>query len=339
MLLCIIGAVGCYAWLTSFKVLPIPYLTQSASPFVDSFLIFWTYIIILQVMIPLSLYVTLELCKILQVYHIHNSIDLYDEDSNKKTECRAMNITEELGQIQHIFSDKTGTLTENKMLFRNCIINGNDYNHPASEVEKAYSKPGSPAPPVLPNTKLLEDMRSLMTTQYFSPNAQRMQDFLLVMAICNTVVVGSKPHRDIMNASGVIEAQQDGNYSIASTSITSRSSDNTITVNVSNGTPSSISNDRYTRLLESRSVTPSPPPNLGFPLPTQNHIPSLSPISSSNETTPTSESPPLKAKNANNNGSGVSPTGRAKAVLNSKINSLAAFINSKGQLRKLGKVK
>lgn len=290
-------------------------------------------------MIPLSLYVTLELCKILQVYHIHNSIDLYDEDSNKKTECRAMNITEELGQIQHIFSDKTGTLTENKMLFRNCIINGNDYNHPASEVEKAYSKPGSPAPPVLPNTKLLEDMRTLMTTQYFSPNAQRMQDFLLVMAICNTVVVGSKPHRDIMNASGVIEAQQDGSYSIASTSITSRSSDNTITVNVSNGTPSSISNDRYTRLLESRSVTPSPPPNLGFPLPTQNHIPSLSPISSSNETTPTSESPPLKAKNANNNGSGVSPTGRAKAVLNSKINSLAAFINSKGQLRKLGKVK
>ncbi|KAL5280993.1 ATP10B family protein [Megaselia abdita] len=338
LLLCIIGAVGCYAWLNSFKILPIPYLIHSLSPLVDSFLIFWTYIIILQVMIPLSLYVTLELCKILQVYHIHNSIDLYDEDTNKKTECRAMNITEELGQVQHIFSDKTGTLTENKMLFRNCIINGSDYNHPANEVEKAYSKPGSPPPPVLPNTKLLEDMRTLMTTQYFSPNAQRMQDFLLVMAICNTVVVGSKPHRDMMNASGVIEAQQDGNCSIASTSITSRSSDNTITVNVSNGTPSSISNDRYTRLLESRSVTPSPPPNLGFPLPTQNHIPSLSPISSSNETTPTSESPPLKVKNATN-GNSISPTGRAKAVLNSKINSLAAFINSKGQLRKLGKVK
>lgn len=52
-----------------------------------------------QVMIPLSLYVTIELCKILQVYHIHNNTDLFDIQTNKRTECRAMNITEELGQV------------------------------------------------------------------------------------------------------------------------------------------------------------------------------------------------------------------------------------------------
>ncbi len=50
-------------------------------------------------MIPLSLYVTIELCKILQVYHIHNNTDLFDIQTNKRTECRAMNITEELGQV------------------------------------------------------------------------------------------------------------------------------------------------------------------------------------------------------------------------------------------------
>lgn len=50
-------------------------------------------------MIPLSLYVTIEFCKILQVYHIHNNADLFDHQTNKKTECRAMNITEELGQV------------------------------------------------------------------------------------------------------------------------------------------------------------------------------------------------------------------------------------------------
>lgn len=53
----------------------------------------------MQVMIPLSLYVTIELCKILQVYHIHNNMDLFDIQTNKRTECRAMNITEELGQV------------------------------------------------------------------------------------------------------------------------------------------------------------------------------------------------------------------------------------------------
>lgn len=52
-----------------------------------------------QVMIPLSLYVTIELCKILQVFHIHNNYDLFDIKTNKRTECRAMNITEELGQV------------------------------------------------------------------------------------------------------------------------------------------------------------------------------------------------------------------------------------------------
>lgn len=179
-------------------------------------------------MIPLSLYVTIELCKILQVYHIHNNLELYDCDTLKKTECRAMNITEELGQIQHIFSDKTGTLTENKMLFRRCVVNGNDYNHPPSELEKVYSKAGSQLPPLVINTNLLNDLQlaasgsssaHLQTTstphaiQYSTQHhrniqqQQSIQEFLLVMAICNTVIVSAIPHHDLMNASGVIEGQ------------------------------------------------------------------------------------------------------------------------------------
>jgi P-type E1-E2 ATPase len=35
--------------------------------------------------------------------------------------------------VQYIFSDKTGTLTENKMIFRRCSIAGVDYNHPPPE--------------------------------------------------------------------------------------------------------------------------------------------------------------------------------------------------------------
>jgi phospholipid-translocating ATPase len=55
---------------------------------------------LLQVMIPLSLYVTLEMAKMLQVYHIHNDVDMYDPETNKQIECRALNITEELGQVR-----------------------------------------------------------------------------------------------------------------------------------------------------------------------------------------------------------------------------------------------
>lgn len=50
-------------------------------------------------MIPLSLYVTIEMAKLMQVYHIHNDIELYDPTNNKRIECRALNISEELGQV------------------------------------------------------------------------------------------------------------------------------------------------------------------------------------------------------------------------------------------------
>jgi len=53
----------------------------------------------LQVMIPLSLYVTIEMTKLAQVYYIHHNDDLYDPVTKKRVECRALNITEELGQV------------------------------------------------------------------------------------------------------------------------------------------------------------------------------------------------------------------------------------------------
>ncbi|XP_075151273.1 phospholipid-transporting ATPase VD isoform X1 [Haematobia irritans] len=337
LILCVVGAIGCKMWLSSFEHFPVPYLPFDVNPDYEGLLIFWTYIIILQVMIPLSLYVTIELCKILQVYHIHNNMDLFDNDTNKKTECRAMNITEELGQVQHIFSDKTGTLTENKMLFRRCAVNGIDYNHPPSELEKAYSKPGSPAPPLVANASLLSDMTSSGSSgQYLTQNSQRIQEFLVVLAICNTVIVSATPHRDLMNASGIIEVQSNNASLVGDSSVTLKvvktSADQNDLSATNNKLASSIPADRYVRLAESRSVTPSPPPNLVFNIPTQSHIPSLSPISSSAESTPTSESPPMKMKSLSHN---ISPTGRAKAAINSKITSLTTFLNAKTQAKRL----
>lgn len=195
-------------WLKSFQDIDVYFLPIQQDPNFEAFFTFWTYIIILQVMIPLSLYVTIELCKILQVYHIHNNSDLFDSQTNKRTECRAMNITEELGQVQHIFSDKTGTLTENKMLFRKCTINGMDYNHTPSELEEAYSKPGTPAPPIIVNSKLAEDLLMTHTSLAYTHQAQRIQEFFLVLSICNTVVVSAQPHHDAMNASGMIESNE-----------------------------------------------------------------------------------------------------------------------------------
>lgn len=144
------------------------------------FLDILTFWILYSNLVPISLFVTVEIIKYYQAFLISSDLDMYDEDTDTPTVARTSSLVEELGQIQYVFSDKTGTLTRNIMEFRTCSIGGRCYIENIPEDKEAVLQDGVELG-YHSFEQLAKDLKE-------SKNSHVIDNFLTLLAVCHTVI-------------------------------------------------------------------------------------------------------------------------------------------------------
>jgi phospholipid-translocating ATPase len=169
-----------------------------------SFFHLLTALMLYSYFIPISLYISIEMVKILQALFINQDIEMYHEESDKPTHARTSNLNEELGMVDTILSDKTGTLTCNMMEFIKCSIAGTAYGQGVTEVERAMAmrkgarldddiENGDHKDEKIDNSPHVKgfnfkDPRIMDGKWIHEPNRDMIRDFFRLLAICHTCI-------------------------------------------------------------------------------------------------------------------------------------------------------
>ncbi|KAF9501800.1 calcium transporting ATPase [Pleurotus eryngii] len=187
-------------------------LSDRAKEFIEDIL---TFIILYNNLIPISLIVTMEVVKFQQAQLINSDLDMYYMKTDTPALCRTSSLVEELGQIEYVFSDKTGTLTCNEMEFRCCSIAGVAYADVVDESKRGEGGDGQDG------WKTFTEMGALLqeSANPFvdvaesgsnmasgSQEKEVIKEFLTLLAVCHTVIPEVKDGKLVYQASSPDEA-------------------------------------------------------------------------------------------------------------------------------------
>ncbi|XP_027344947.1 phospholipid-transporting ATPase 3-like isoform X2 [Abrus precatorius] len=202
-MMCFIGAIGSAIFVNKkYFYLHLDSSEEGSAQFnpKNRFLVFlltmFTLITLYSTIIPISLYVSIEMIKFIQsTQFINKDLCMYHTETNTPALARTSNLNEELGQVEYIFSDKTGTLTRNLMEFFKCSIGGEVYGNGVTEIERGLAERNgmkieenrSPNA-VLERGFNFDDPRLMRGAWRNEPNPDVCKEFFRCLAICHTVL-------------------------------------------------------------------------------------------------------------------------------------------------------
>jgi phospholipid-transporting ATPase len=145
---------------------------------------FWadifTYWVLYSALVPISLFVTIEVVKYWHAILINDDLDMYYDKMDTPAVCRTSSLVEELGMVEYIFSDKTGTLTCNQMEFKQCSIGGIQYAEEVPEDRRATIQDGLEVG--------IHDFNRLKENLETHESSILIHHFLALLATCHTVI-------------------------------------------------------------------------------------------------------------------------------------------------------
>ncbi|XP_047289047.1 putative phospholipid-transporting ATPase IM isoform X14 [Homo sapiens] len=177
----------------------------------SGFLTFWSYIIILNTVVPISLYVSVEVIRLGHSYFINWDRKMYYSRKAIPAVARTTTLNEELGQIEYIFSDKTGTLTQNIMTFKRCSINGRIYGEVHDDLDQK-TEITQEKEPVDFSVKSQADREFQFFDHHLMESIKmgdpKVHEFLRLLALCHTVM--SEENSAVRNPEGQIKLYSKG---------------------------------------------------------------------------------------------------------------------------------
>jgi phospholipid-transporting ATPase len=130
--------------------------------FLTCLLRFFTFTLLYHNLVPLNLLMTMEIVRYKLAQLIASDMLMYDEDTDTPTVCKSSTIIEELGQVEYVLSDKTGTLTCNQMELKHFVA----------------------------GERIVKDCRlSPQDLEAVPDDGPAQVDFKRTMALCHTVVI------------------------------------------------------------------------------------------------------------------------------------------------------